>query len=62
MTVTKLLLVADLHGSEVVMNKTVNSAKFYGVKDLIVAGDITGKVLVPILERPDGTSPATCTG
>ena len=33
------------------MNKTVNSAKFYGVKDLIVAGDITGKVLVPILER-----------
>ncbi|MGA7845836.1 MAG: metallophosphoesterase [Thermoplasmata archaeon] len=55
MTVTKLLLVADLHGSEVVMNKTVNSAKFYGVKDLIVAGDITGKVLVPILERPDGT-------
>jgi uncharacterized protein len=55
MTVTKFLLVADLHGSEVVLNKTLNSAKFYGVKDVIVAGDITGKVLVPILERPDGT-------
>ena len=55
MSVTKILLVADLHGSEVVLNKTLNSAKFYGVKDLIVAGDITGKVLVPILERPDGT-------
>jgi uncharacterized protein len=55
MTTTKLLLVADLHGSEVVLNKTLNSAKFYGVKDLVVAGDITGKVLVPILERPDGT-------
>jgi Icc-related predicted phosphoesterase len=55
MTVTKLLLVADLHGSEVVLNKTLNSAKFYGVKDLVVAGDITGKVLVPILQRPDGT-------
>ncbi|MGC2289143.1 MAG: metallophosphoesterase [Thermoplasmata archaeon] len=55
MTPTKFLLVADLHGSEVVLNKTLNSAKFYGVKDLVVAGDITGKVLVPILERPDGT-------
>jgi uncharacterized protein len=55
MSTTKFLLVADLHGSEVVLNKTLNSAKFYGVKDLVVAGDITGKVLVPILERPDGT-------
>jgi uncharacterized protein len=55
MTLTKFLLVADLHGSEVVMNKTLNSAKFYGVKDLVIAGDITGKVLVPILQRPDGT-------
>jgi uncharacterized protein len=55
MTTTKFLLVADLHGSEVVLNKTLNSAKFYGVKDLVVAGDITGKVLVPILERLDGS-------
>ncbi len=55
MTATKFLLVADLHGSEVVLNKTLNSAKFYGVKDLVVAGDITGKVLVPILERADGS-------
>ncbi len=55
MAAVKFLLVADLHGSEVVMNKAVNSAKFYGVRDLVVAGDITGKVLVPILERPDGS-------
>lgn len=55
MAAIKFLLVADLHGSEVVMNKAVNSAKFYGVRDLVVAGDITGKVLVPILERPDGS-------
>jgi uncharacterized protein len=55
MTATKLLLVADMHGSEVVLNKTLNSAKFYGLKNIVVAGDITGKVLVPILERPDGS-------
>jgi Icc-related predicted phosphoesterase len=55
MTTTKFLLVADLHGSEVVLNKTLNSAKFYGVRDLVVAGDITGKVLIPIVERSDGT-------
>ena len=55
MTAIKFLLVADLHGSEIVLNKTLNSAKFYGVKEVVVAGDITGKVLVPILERPDGS-------
>lgn len=55
MSPTKFLLVADLHGSEVVLNKTLNSAKFYDVKDLVVAGDITGKVLVPIVQRADGT-------
>lgn len=55
MTAVKFLLVADLHGSEVVMNKVLNSAKFYGVHDIVVAGDITGKVLTPILERADGS-------
>jgi uncharacterized protein len=54
MTPTKFLLVADLHGSEVVLNKLLNSAKFYRVQDLVVAGDLTGKVLVPIVERPGG--------
>lgn len=46
---TRFLVVADLHGSDVVLNKTVNAAKFYGVKSIIIAGDLTGKLLVPII-------------
>lgn len=49
---TRFLVVADLHGSEIVLNKTVNAAKFYGVRNIIVAGDLTGKLLVPIIRLP----------
>lgn len=48
---SKLFLVSDLHGSEVVLNKTINSAKFYGVKNIVIAGDLTGKLLVPIIRE-----------
>jgi len=49
----KLFLVSDLHGSEAVLNKTINSAKFYGVKNIVIAGDLTGKLLVPIIRESD---------
>ncbi|PSN83495.1 hypothetical protein B9Q13_05975 [Candidatus Marsarchaeota G2 archaeon ECH_B_SAG-G16] len=54
MSKVKFLLVADLHGSETVLNKTINAAKFYGIKNIIVAGDLTGKLLVPIIEIGNG--------
>jgi len=41
---------SDLHGSEVVFNKLINAASFYNVKHIIVGGDLTGKVLVPIVK------------
>jgi hypothetical protein len=34
--------------------KFINAAKFYKVKTLIMGGDITGKLLIPVVKQPDG--------
>ncbi len=47
---TRFLIVSDLHGSDIVLNKTVNAAKFYGIRNIVIAGDLTGKLLVPIIK------------
>jgi Icc-related predicted phosphoesterase len=49
-----LFYAADMHGSEQVWRKFVNAAKFYGVDNLILGGDITGKILVPVVEEKPG--------
>jgi uncharacterized protein len=49
-----LFYVADIHGSEKCFRKFINAARFYGVDALILGGDITGKALVPLVERADG--------
>ena len=49
-----IFFVADLHGSEPVLNKVINSAKFYGVDTIIIGGDITGKLLIPIVDIGGG--------
>jgi uncharacterized protein len=51
----RILYSADLHGSDRCFRKLLNSAKFYGVQDLLIGGDLTGKVVVPLVEGPDGT-------
>ena len=49
-----LFFATDLHGSETCWRKFLNAARFYEVDVLICGGDITGKALVPIVERPGG--------
>jgi Icc-related predicted phosphoesterase len=44
-----------VHGSDVCFRKFINAGKFYNVGVLILGGDITGKQIIPIIERPDGT-------
>ena len=48
---SRIFFASDLHGSELAMNKLLNAAQFYGVKRIVVGGDITGKVLVPIIRE-----------
>lgn len=57
-----IYVVADIHGSEVCWRKFLNAAKFYGVDTIVVAGDITGKALVPLVERSDGRVEARVAG
>jgi Icc-related predicted phosphoesterase len=53
-TVT-LFFATDIHGSEICWKKFVNAASFYGVDLLVLGGDFTGKLVVPIIEKDDGT-------
>lgn len=59
---TSLFVVADIHGSEVCFRKFLNAARFYEVDTLILAGDVTGKALVPIVRRGDGRAEARVAG
>ncbi len=59
---TVLFFATDLHGSNVCWRKFVNSAAFYGADVLILGGDTTGKMVVPVLARPGGTWTASFQG
>jgi uncharacterized protein len=50
----RIYYASDLHGSEKLWRKFINAASFYAVDVLIVGGDLTGKVLVPVIERRPG--------
>jgi uncharacterized protein len=51
----KIFFATDVHGSNVCFKKFVNAAKFYGAGVLILGGDVSGKMVVPIARQPDGT-------
>ena len=57
-----IYVVADIHGSELCWRKFLNAARFYDVDTVIVAGDVTGKALVPVVERTDGRVEANVAG
>ncbi len=59
---TRLFFATDIHGSERAYMKFVNAGKFYKMDALILGGDITGKMIVPIVERPDGSRVANYLG
>lgn len=46
----RLFYASDVHGCEVCFRKFINAAKAYGADLLVLGGDITGKVLVPIVK------------
>ncbi|MGC9157041.1 MAG: metallophosphoesterase family protein [Candidatus Micrarchaeia archaeon] len=52
--VARFFFVSDLHGSSTVFNKVINAAEFYRIGTIVVGGDLTGKVLVPIVESASG--------
>jgi uncharacterized protein len=45
---------SDIHGTEGLWRKFLNAAEAYRAGVIVMGGDIAGKVVVPLLERPDG--------
>ncbi|MGA2240100.1 MAG: metallophosphoesterase [Candidatus Bathyarchaeia archaeon] len=55
MKLTRLLHVADLHGSEMCFRKVVKCVEMYKPDVITVCGDLTGKGIVPIVQQSDGS-------
>jgi Icc-related predicted phosphoesterase len=55
-TKIRLFFATDVHGSEKCFLKFLNTPQAYKVNTLILGGDITGKMIVPIIKTADGTS------
>ena len=53
--VTKIFFATDVHGSDPTFRKFINAHRVYGVDALILGGDITGKMVIPIIRGTDGT-------
>ncbi len=51
---TRVFFCTDIHGSNVCFKKFVHAADFYGTQILILGGDVTGKMVVPIAEQSSG--------
>ena len=58
----KLYYAGDVHGSEKCWRKFLGAAKFYDVDTLIMGGDITGKLMVPVVSTADGRYEASVLG
>ncbi len=50
----RLFFATDIHGSEKCFLKFLNAARFYDTDVLILGGDITGKLMVPVVRGKDG--------
>ena len=48
----KMFFATDIHGSEICWKKFLNAAAFYKADLVVLGGDVTGKVMVPILAYP----------
>ncbi len=49
-----IFFATDLHGSTACFKKFINAGKFYGASVLILGGDVTGKMIVPIARQEEG--------
>ncbi len=50
----RLYYASDIHGTEVLWKKFLNAPQYYKAKVLVMGGDITGKVVIPVVDEGDG--------
>jgi Icc-related predicted phosphoesterase len=54
-TTTDIYYASDVHGADRCWRKFLGAGRFYDVDALIMGGDLTGKAIIPVEERPDHT-------
>lgn len=59
---TVIFFTTDVHGSEQCFMKFVNAAAFYNADVLILGGDVTGKMIIPLIDQGDGCRVAEFAG
>ena len=59
---TRLFFATDIHGSERTFRKFINAGKFYDVSVIVMGGDISGKLMIPIIKEGNGNYRATLQG
>ena len=50
----RLYYASDIHGTEVLWLKFLNAPKYYKARVLVMGGDVTGKMVIPLVEDPAG--------
>lgn len=55
MSLIKILFATDIHGSEICLKKFLNALKIYNVDIGILLGDLSGKMINPIVKYLDGS-------
>ncbi len=50
----RLYYASDIHGTEVLWLKFLNAPKHYKARVLVMGGDVTGKMVIPLVEDPAG--------
>lgn len=58
----RVFFVTDIHGSNTCFRKYLNALQIYNVDVALLMGDLTGKVLVPLLEKAGGGWETTLMG
>jgi len=58
----KILFTSDLHGSDLCYRKFIKAIQNYKADVAIIGGDITGKALVPVIAKKEGSYVATLFG
>jgi hypothetical protein len=58
----RIFFVSDIHGSNTCYRKYLNALKIYNVDVGILLGDLTGKVLVPLVSKQQGSWETTLMG
>ena len=51
---TRLFFATDIHGSERTYRKFINAGKFYEANVIVMGGDISGKLMIPIIKEGNG--------